>query len=123
GRSECAAHAAKKRSKIAGARAETVCGHAQGATGAIVDPPTACGAHFATTDLMIRTEAQPGYTMFVCRPCMPIEAHLSEDAMDRWGLEPRPLREVDTGDPGQMGPEIKGGFIALGAPMRSRRRG
>jgi hypothetical protein len=24
--------------------------------------------------------------MFVCRPFMPIEAHLSEDDMDCWGL-------------------------------------
>src|SRR6267142_2660281 len=88
GRSEFTAHAAKKRSKIAGARAETLGGHAQGATGAILDPPTACGEHFATTDLIIRTEAQPGYKMFVGRPFMHIEAHLSEDDMDRWGLSP-----------------------------------
>ena len=123
GRSEFAAHAAMKRPKRAGARAETLGGHAQGATGAIVDPSTARGESFAATDLMIRTESQPGGKRFVCRPCMPIEAHLSEDDMDRWGLSPRHLREVDTGDPVKMGPEITGGFISLGAPMRSRRRG
>src|SRR5712691_3489548 len=33
---QCAAHTAKKRPKRAGTRAETLCGHAQGATGAIV---------------------------------------------------------------------------------------
>jgi hypothetical protein len=31
--------------------------------------------------------------MLVGRPLMPIEAHLGEDAMDRWGLEPRHWRE------------------------------
>jgi len=83
---EFAAHAAKKRPKIAGARAETLCGHTQGATRAILDPPTACGEHFAPTDLMIGTEAQPGRTMLVCRPFMHIEASLCEDDMDCWGL-------------------------------------
>jgi hypothetical protein len=37
--------------------------------------------------------------------------------MDRWGLEPRHVREVDTGDPGQMGAEIQSRFVALGWPM------
>ena len=123
GRSKFTAHAAMKRPKRAGARAETLGGHAQGATGAIVDPSTARGEDFAATDLLLRTEAQPGGTMCVRRPCMPIEAHLSEDAMDRWGLSPRHVREVDAGDPGEMGPEIKGRFVSLGAPMRGRRRG
>ena len=81
-----APHAAKKRSQIAGARAETLGGHAQGATGAILDPPTARGEHFASTDLIIGTEAQPGGKMLVGRPFMHIEAHLCEDDVDRWGL-------------------------------------
>jgi hypothetical protein len=51
--------------------------------------------------------------MLVGRPLMPIEAHLGEDDMDRWGLEPRHWREVDAGDPVEMGPEIKGGFVSL----------
>jgi hypothetical protein len=123
GWSQCAPHAAMKRSEIAGTRAETLCGHAQGTTGAILDPPTARGQHFTATDLMIGTEAQPRHKMFVGRPLMPIEAHLCEDDMDRRGLEPRHLCEVDAGDPVEMGPEIKGGFVALGAPMRGRRRG
>ena len=54
---------------------------------------------------------------------MHIEAHLGEAAVDRWGLEPRHLREVDAGDPVEMGPEIKGRCVSLGAPMRGRRRG
>jgi hypothetical protein len=54
---------------------------------------------------------------------MHIEAHLGEDEVDRWGLEPRPLCEVDTGDPGQMGAEIKSRFVALGVPMSGRRWG
>jgi len=86
GRPQFAAHPAKKRPEIGGARAETLRGHAQGATGAILDPSTARGEHFATTDLIIGTEAQPGGKMLVCRPFMHIEAHLSEDDMDRWGL-------------------------------------
>ena len=79
-------HAAQKRPERAGAGAETVRGHAQGATGAIVDPPTARGAHVASTDLIIGTESQPGGKMFVCRPCMHIEADLCEDDMNRWCL-------------------------------------
>ena len=52
-----AAHAAIKRSEIAGARAETLGSHAQGATGPILDTPTARGEHFATTNLVIGTES------------------------------------------------------------------
>lgn len=52
-----AAHAAIKRAESAGARAETLGRHAQGATGPILDPPTARGEHFATTNLVIGTEA------------------------------------------------------------------
>jgi len=37
--------------------------------------------------------------------------------MDRHGLESRHVREIDTGDPVQMGTQIKGGFVALGLPM------
>ena len=120
---QCAAHTAKKRPKRAGARAETLRGHAQGATGAILDPPTARGEHCAATDLIIGTASQPGGTMLVCGPCMPIEADFCEDDRDRWGLSPRHVREIDAGDPVEMGPEIKGGCVSLGAPMRGRRRG
>ena len=52
-----AAHAAIKRSEIAGTRAETLGSHAQGATGPILDTPTTRGEHFATTNLVIGTEA------------------------------------------------------------------
>ena len=79
---QCAAHAAIKRPEIAGARAETLRGHAQGTTGPVLDPPTARGEHFAATDLIVRTEAQPGGKMLVCGPLMPIEADLCEDEMD-----------------------------------------
>ena len=61
--------------------------------------------------------------MLVSRPCMPIEAHLGEDDVDRWGLEPRYVREVDTGDPVQRGAESKSRFVALGVPMGGRRWG
>ena len=61
--------------------------------------------------------------MLVRRPFMPIEAHRGEDDVDRWGLEPRHLREVDAGDPVEMSSQIKGGFVSLGASMRGRRRG
>jgi hypothetical protein len=61
--------------------------------------------------------------MVLCRPCRPIEAHLGEDDMDRRGLEPRHLREVDAGDPRERGPEVKGRFVALRWPMRGRRWG
>ena len=54
---------------------------------------------------------------------MPIEVHLGDDDVDRWGLEPRHLREVDASDPVEMGAEIKGRFIALGLPMGGRRWG
>lgn len=85
-RSQCATHAAMQCPERAGARAETLGGHAPGATGAIVDPPTARGEHCASTDVMIGTEAQPGGKMLVGRPLLPIEAHLGEDDMDRGGL-------------------------------------
>ena len=122
-RSQFATHAAMKCPERAGARAETLGGHAPGAPGAILDPPTACGEHFAATDLVIGTEAQPGGKMLVGRPLMPIEAHLGEDDRDRWGLSPRHVGEVDAGDPVERGPESKGGFVALRAPMRGSRRG
>ena len=61
--------------------------------------------------------------MLVRRPFMHIEAHRGEDDVDRWGLEPRHLREVDTGAPVQMGAEIKSWFVALGLPMGGRRWG
>ena len=118
---EFAPHAAKKRPKRAGARAETLRGHAQGATSPVLDPPTARGEHVAATDLMSGTEAQPGGKMLVCGPCMPIEADLCEDDMDRGGLSPRHVREIDAGDPGEMGPQIKSRFVALRPPMCGRR--
>ena len=120
---QCAPHAAKKRPKIAGTRAETLRGHTQGTTGPILDSSTTRGQDFATTDLMIRAEAQPGRQMLVGRPCMPIEAHLGEDNMDRGSLQPRHWCEVDAGAPVEMGPESKGGFVALRAPRRGSRRG
>ena len=61
--------------------------------------------------------------MFVGRPFMPIEAHLCEDDMDCGGLSSRHLGEVDTGDPVEMGAEIKGGFVAVRLPMGRRRWG
>ena len=61
--------------------------------------------------------------MLLCGPFMHIEADLGEDDMDRWGLSPRYVREIDAGDPVEMGPESKGGCVSLGAPMRGRRRG
>jgi hypothetical protein len=51
------AHAAIKRSELAGARAETVGSHAQGATGPIVDTPPAWRQDFATTHLVLGTAA------------------------------------------------------------------
>ena len=118
-----AAHAARKRAEIAGARAETLGRHAQGATGPILDPPTARGEHFAPTKLVIGTEAEPGGNMLVRRPWMHIEAHLGTDEVDRWSLEPRHLREVDAGDPVQMGAESTSRCVALGVPMGGRRWG
>ena len=52
-----AAHAALQRSERAGARAETVGRHAQGATGPMLDTPTARGEHCASTHLVLGTEA------------------------------------------------------------------
>jgi hypothetical protein len=52
-----AAHAAIKRAERAGARAETLGSHAQGATGPLLDTPTARGEHLATTHLVIGTES------------------------------------------------------------------
>lgn len=117
---QLAAQAAIKRPERAGARAETLRGHAQGTTGPVLDPPTARGAHFAATALIVRTAAQPGGKMLVCGPFMHIEADLCEDDMDREGWSPRHLREIDTGDPGEMGPQIKGRCVALGLPMGGR---
>ena len=57
GRPEFTPHPAKKGSEIAGARTETLGRHAQGATGAILHPSTARGEHFATADLIVRTES------------------------------------------------------------------
>jgi hypothetical protein len=123
GRAECAAQAAMKRPKRAGPRAETVGGHAPGATGAILDPPTARGEYWAATDLLSRTESHPGDKMFVCRPLMHRKANRSEDDMDRWGLSPRHVRAVAAGDRVERGPESKGRCVSLGAPRRGRRRG
>ena len=123
GRPQCAPHAAIKRSESAGARAETLRGHAEGATGPIVDPPTARGAHGAATDPMSGTKPQPGRTMLVRRPRAPIEAHCGKDGVDREGLSARHVREGDPGEPGQRGAESKRGCVALGLPMGGRRWG
>ena len=120
---QCAPHTAKKRPQRAGACAETLRGHAQGAPGPLLDPSPPRGPSWATTELLGRTEAQPGRKMFVGRPCMPIEAHLGKDNMDRGSLQSRYLCEVDAGDPVEMGTEIQGGCVALRAPLRGRRRG
>src|SRR5712691_1045778 len=120
GRPEFAAHPAKERSQIAGARAETLRGHAQGARGPIVDPPTASSEHFAATDAVIGTEPQPGRTMLVRRPLTHIEPHCGEDDVARWSLSARHLGEVYPRDTGQMGAEIKRGFVALRLPMGGR---
>ena len=118
-----APHAAKKRPKIAGARAETLRGHAQGATGTILDPSTARGQHFAATDLILGTEPQPGRKMFVPRPLTPSAAHFGEDRVDRQGWSARHVGELHAGDPGQMGAEIKGRFGSLRLPMGGCRWG
>jgi hypothetical protein len=86
GRPKFTPHTAKKGPEIAGTGTETLGRHAQGATGAILDPSTPCGEHFATADLIVRTEPSPGDKMFVGRPFMPIEPHFGEDDVDRWGL-------------------------------------
>ena len=61
--------------------------------------------------------------MLISRPFMHIEAHLGEDHRDRGSLQPRYWGEVDAGAPVERGTEIKGGFVALRASMRGRRRG
>src|SRR5207249_1208910 len=81
------------------------------------------GAHCAATDLVIGTEAQPGGTMLVGRPCMPSEAHLCEDDVDRHRLESGHWRAIHASDPVQMGTEIKGGVVPLRLPMGGRRWG
>ena len=81
-----AAHAAIKRPEIAGARAETLAAMRKARLARFWTRRLPVDEHFAATDLIIGTEAQPGGKMFVCRPFMHIEAHLGEDDMDRWGL-------------------------------------
>ena len=70
-RSQCATHAARKGPEIAGARAETVGGHAPGTTGAIVDPPTARGAHCAATDVILGPASDGGYWLIGLRAVQP----------------------------------------------------
>lgn len=116
----CAAHAALKRSESAGARAEPWGRQAQGAPGPRVDTPTAWRQAFATPPLGIGTEAEPGGTRRVRRPCMPMEAHLGEDDVEREGLYPRDWCEVDAREPVAMCAESTGGLVALGVPMGGR---
>jgi hypothetical protein len=80
-----AAHAATKCPPRAGARAETLRGQAQGATGAMVAPPPARGAPCAAPELRIGTPAQPGGQRLVWGPLMPMEADRCEDARDGGG--------------------------------------
>ena len=119
-RPEFPPHAAKKGPERTGAGAETLRRHAQGATGAIVDPSAARGEHFTTPDRIVRTEAHPRGTRFVGRACMPMEAYFCEDDRDRGGLSPRHWGEVAAGDAVERGPEVKGRFVALRLPMRRR---
>jgi hypothetical protein len=49
-----------------------------------------------------------------------MEADLGEDARDREGLSPRPVREIDPGEPVERGPQITGRCVALGLPMGGR---
>lgn len=57
GRPQCAAHAAIEGPEITRARPQTLRRHTQGATGPILDPPTAGSQDFAATDPVIWTEA------------------------------------------------------------------
>lgn len=85
-RPEFASHTAEKGPEIARAGPETLRRHPQGPTRAILDPSAARGEHFPATDLIVRTEAQPGGKMFISGPFMHIETHFGEDDVDRWGL-------------------------------------
>lgn len=85
-RPQFAAHAAREGPEITRAIPQTLRRHTQGATGPIVDPPTARGEHFAATHAVVWAEPQPGRTMLVRRPFMHIEADCGEDGMDRQGL-------------------------------------
>ncbi len=105
GRPACAAHPAQERPQRAGARAETLRGHAQGATGPIVDPPTARSEHCAATDAVLGTEPQPGRTRLVRRPLTHSEPHCGEDDGDRWSVSAR---------------HVGRGFVALRLPMGGR---
>jgi hypothetical protein len=86
---QCAAPTALTRPARAGARAETVCGHTQGATGALVDPATASGQDCAATPAVLWAETSPGRTRRVCRPCRPREAPRGEDERERESVSPR----------------------------------
>lgn len=119
-RPQLTAHATKKCPEIAGAMAETLCGHAQGTPGAILDRPPPRGEHCAATHAVVRTEPSPGDKRLGRWPCMHMEAHCGQDGVDRQGLEARPLREVDAGDPGPMAAQIKGRCVALRLPMGRR---
>jgi hypothetical protein len=122
-RPQCAAHATKQGSQRAGALAETVRGQTQGAAGAIGDPPAARGAHCAATALVRGPEAQPGGTMRVCRPCLPLEAHRCADDVARPRLASGHVRAIHAGEPVQRGTESKGGCVPVRVPLGGRRWG
>ncbi len=112
-RPELTPHAATKGPERAGAGTETLRRPAPGATRALVDPSPARGEHVAAADLIVGTAASPRGTMFLGRTCRPLEAHLGAAAMERRGLSPRHVGEVDTGEPSEMGPGL-GGRIDAG---------
>ena len=123
GRPELTPHAAPKGPERAGAGTETLRRPAPGATRALVDPSPARGEHVAAADLIVGTAASPRGTMFLGRTCRPLEAHLGAAAMERRGLSPRHVREVDAGEPSEMGPEVKGWCVPWRVPRRGRRWG
>ena len=104
-------------------RAETLCGHTHGAPGPIVDssPPRGQDVCHPGSDAQDSGPTRPHKARG--RPWMPSEGHLGEDKRDRGSLHPRAVGAGDAGDPGERGPESKGGCVAVRAPRRGRRRG
>jgi len=60
--------------------------------------------------------------MFLWRPCRHMEPYRGEENMHRRGLSPWHVGEVDAGEPGEMGAEGKGRFVAVRLPRRRRGR-